>query len=265
MRPVVVNPYAKKKKSYAVFNPNQRRTGMPEEGKKNKKSPVVVHDRRQIGYSKAKGELVNEWTATTIWQLPDGKSLVPVVPVTSTGLRWKVANGTEASSVGKVDLKRVLLELHLMGFWTGGGKTYFLNFGQGGSHYTCRDNKKAFHHCMHVLRNVVSRDEAFEDFIKVPATMETIQEEQFNNKWDCIIKCMHKMVVEGYKIGPAESAGIPVASTPYSIGTRVSLYTAAVKKANRCLDLVVDPGTEVKNWNTRPKGQRWIFEFTKNN
>jgi hypothetical protein len=108
----VVNPYKKKPKTFAVFNPNQQRTGMPDtKSHTKKKAEVIVHHCSQTGCGK--GKIASTHNTNTIWQLPNNKVLVKS---NNTGNKWKLLDGIPTSTVGKYELKKVLIELHLMGF-----------------------------------------------------------------------------------------------------------------------------------------------------
>ena len=86
--------------------------------------------------------------------------------------------------------------------------------------------------------------------------MEIIQEKDYNDKWGAIISCIHQMVSQEYKVG-ASQVETGVASTPYSIGSRVALYTAVVKKATGTMEL----GHCVDWKKGRKNGQTLILEF----
>jgi hypothetical protein len=186
----VVNPYKKKPKTFAVFNRNQRRTGMPQTTQK-KKTEVIVHNHRQTGCGK--GKIVSTHNTNAIWKLPNNKVLVQSQ---DSLFPWQLSVGGITSTVGKYELKKVLIELHLMGFWWRQ---------QHGTHHSCRDNKEAFHHTMDVLHQVLIEDKeghcSLGKFTTKEIELEEIQHDDYNRQWDVIIKLMVQKVSEKYKIG----------------------------------------------------------------
>jgi hypothetical protein len=225
----VVNPYKKKPKTFAVFNCNQQRTGMPDtKALTKKKAEVIVHHRSQTGCGK--GKVASMHNTNTIWQLPHNKVLVNS---NNAGNKWKLAEGIPTSTVGKYELKKVLIELHLMGFW------WRL---QNGTHHSCRDNKEGFNHTMDVLHRVFLEDDDGQGSIKKFAakdiTFGDIQDDNYNSRWDGIIELMVRKVTEKYKIGGQDLESSPVAATPFAIGARVATYQAAVKKATNKTDTI---------------------------
>ena len=267
-----VNPY-KKKKTFDIFVPSKQNSGMVKitNNKKDKdnqkalwKKTVTVHDYRQTGVGK--GCLVSTSNGNTIWSLLDGAVLVPVI-VLGAIHHWKVVYGVQSlysTTVGKIDLKKMLIELHLMGFWSG--------LSQSGTHHSCSDNKKAFRETMDVLNNVIHRDKLLTEeslinekdwigyFVMKQATPEEIETEEFNRKWDRIVQMIKDRVVS-CKIGGETMTDRPVGNTPFSIGARVITYKAAVKRATKQQGLYINLNEKVEWKSNAEKGQQSIFNF----
>lgn len=256
----LVNPYAKKKKVFAVFKAGVRNPGarIQQNTKRKKKQPFIVHHHSQTGVKKGQ---VRMCVPTTLWKLSDNRSLVPITN-SKTGLVWSFAKGLEPTSVGKIDLKRMMIELQLMGFW-------YLS-GQSGRHYSCRDNPDAFKNTLDVLQDLVDEEHDRDCntiflFLKRTISEEEIQEEDYNATWNDIIQRMMYKVTHCYVIGGQKRAAVvgpsTVDCTPYSIGGRVLQYRNALRQATRTCSSYISLDEKVDWDSNRPKGQQSMFDF----
>lgn len=256
----MINPYKKKKKPYAVFNKHISKDGMPVvEPKVIKKNPIMIITHcKDTGVKKGQCRMSNP---NGFWRLSGDRILVPLPKECGY---WKFIVKKDVTTVGKIDLKRMMIELHLMKF--------FFHSGQCGIHYYCRDKREYFRVIYELLKEVEWEDRRRDDlrlsgFLTSDVTEDMLHKASFNQFWDEIISRMCDRAIQRYNI-PGRPTRV-LEPTVFCVGGYLVQYQKCVRNNTNNLNQTIGLcESEEINWNERKlRGQLSIFQYTapKNN